>query len=52
MFAVGEEIKDNQVELGIYFYPKGVVPKHRTVLRMFNVAPRLASSTSRRARRR
>jgi hypothetical protein len=40
MFAVGEEIKDNQVELGIYFYPKGEVPKHRTVLRMFNVAPR------------
>jgi hypothetical protein len=39
MFAVGEEIKDNQVELGIYFYPKGVVPPRRTVLRMFNVAP-------------
>ena len=39
MFAVGEEIKDNQVELGIYFYPKGHVPKRRTVLKMFNVAP-------------
>ena len=39
MFAVGEEIKDNQVELGIYFYPKDVVPQRRTVLRMFNVAP-------------
>jgi hypothetical protein len=38
MFAVGEEIKDNQVELGVYFYPKGVVPKHRTVLRMFDVS--------------
>jgi len=38
MFAIGEEIKDNQVELGIYFYPKGVVPKHRTVLRMFDVS--------------
>ncbi len=38
MFAVGEEIKDNQVELGIYFYPKDVVPKHRTVLRMFDVS--------------
>jgi hypothetical protein len=37
MFAIGEEIKDNTVELGIYFYPKGVVPKHRTVLRMFDV---------------
>jgi hypothetical protein len=37
MFAVGREIKDNQVELGIYFYPKGTVPKYRTVLRMFDV---------------
>jgi hypothetical protein len=39
MFAVGEEIKDSQVELGIYFYPKGQVPEHRTILKMFNVAP-------------
>jgi len=39
MYAVGKEVKDNQVELGIYFYPRGEVPKHRTVLRMFNVAP-------------
>jgi len=38
MFAIGREIKDNQVELGIYFYPKGVVPNHRTVLRMFDVS--------------
>ena len=38
MFAVGEEIKDNQVELGVYFYPKGFVPKNRTVLRMFDVS--------------
>lgn len=37
MHAVGEEVKDNQVELGIWFYPKGYVPKHRTVLRMFDV---------------
>jgi hypothetical protein len=37
MHAVGEEYKDSQVEMGIYFYPKGVVPKHRTVLRMFDV---------------
>jgi mono/diheme cytochrome c family protein len=37
MFAIGEEVKDNQVELGIYFYPKGTVPAHRTVLRMFDV---------------
>ena len=35
--AIGEEIKDNVVELGVYFYPKGFVPKHRTVLRMFDV---------------
>jgi hypothetical protein len=38
MFAIGEEVKDNQVELAIYFYPKGFVPKHRTVLRMFDVS--------------
>ena len=38
MFAIGREIKDNQVELGIYFYPKGTVPKNRTVLRMFDVS--------------
>ena len=36
--AIGEELKDNTVELGVYFYPKGVVPKHRTVLRMFDVS--------------
>jgi hypothetical protein len=39
MYAIGREVKDNQVELGIYFYPKGEVPKYRTVLRMFNAAP-------------
>jgi hypothetical protein len=38
MFAIGQEIKDSQVELGIYFYPKGTVPPHRTVLRMFDVS--------------
>ena len=38
MFAIGKEIKDNQVELGVYFYPKGVTPKNRTVLRMFDVS--------------
>ena len=36
--AIGEEIRDNVVELAVYFYPKGVVPKHRTVLRMFDVS--------------
>ncbi len=38
MHAVGEEIKDNQVELGIYFYPKGYVPKNRTVLRFLDAS--------------
>ena len=33
--AVGEEITD-QVELGIYFYPKGQEPKYRQVLGLFN----------------
>jgi len=37
MFAIGEEVKNDQVELGIYFYPKDTVPAHRTVLRMFDV---------------
>jgi len=36
--AIGQEIQDSQVELAVYFYPKGFVPKHRTVLTMFNVA--------------
>jgi hypothetical protein len=31
LHAVGEEISD-QVELGIYFYPKGQEPKHRQIL--------------------
>ena len=38
MHAIGEEFKDSQVELAVYFYPKGFVPKHRTVLTMFNMA--------------
>ncbi|HSA54546.1 MAG TPA: hypothetical protein VLE53_02530, partial [Gemmatimonadaceae bacterium] len=38
LHAIGEEMKDVEAELGIYFYPKGVVPKHRTVLRMFDVS--------------
>lgn len=36
--AIGQEYKDTQVELAVFFYPKGYVPKHRTVLTMFNVA--------------
>jgi mono/diheme cytochrome c family protein len=38
MHAIGQEYKDSQVELAVYFYPKGFVPKHRTVLTMFNAA--------------
>ena len=38
MFAIGKEIKDNQVELAVFLYPKGTVPKNRTVLRMFDVS--------------
>jgi hypothetical protein len=38
MHAIGEEYKDSQVELAVYFYPKGFVPKHRTVLTMFSMA--------------
>ena len=38
MHAIGEEYKDSQVEMAVYFYPKGFVPKHRTVLTMFNMA--------------
>jgi hypothetical protein len=38
MFAIGKEMPDQQVELALYFYPKGVVPKHRTVLRMFDAS--------------
>ena len=38
MFAIGQEVKDNQIELAVYFYPKGTVPAHRTVLKMFDVS--------------
>ncbi len=37
-YAVGEEIRDDTVELGVWFYPRGVVPHNRTILRMFNAA--------------
>ncbi len=36
MHAIGEEVRDNQVALGVWFYPKGYVPEHRTVLRMLD----------------
>jgi len=38
LHAIGEEMKNVEVELGIYFYPKGFVPERRTVLRMFDVS--------------
>ena len=38
LHAIGEEMKNVEVELGIYFYPKGYVPQRRTVLRMFDVS--------------
>ena len=38
MYAIGKEVKDNQIELAVYLYPKGTVPEHRTVLRMFDVS--------------
>lgn len=34
--AIGETIEDNQVELGVWFYPRGYVPENRTVLAMFD----------------
>jgi hypothetical protein len=37
LHAVGEQITDN-VELAVYLYPKGEVPKYRTYLTMFNAA--------------
>jgi hypothetical protein len=38
MHAIGEEIKDSQVELAVYFYPRGYVPKHRTVLQFLDLS--------------
>jgi hypothetical protein len=38
LHAIGEEMKNVEVELGVYFYPKGFVPERRTVLRMFDVS--------------
>jgi hypothetical protein len=38
LHAIGEEMKNVEVELGIYLYPKGFVPDRRTVLRMFDVS--------------
>jgi len=36
--AIGEEVKDDQVEMGIWFYPREHQPKYRTVLKYFDVS--------------
>jgi hypothetical protein len=36
MNAMGEEVRDDQVELGVWFYPRGEEPRNRTVLRMLD----------------
>ena len=38
LHAVGESIRDH-VELGVYLYPKGEVPKYRTRLTLFGSVP-------------
>lgn len=35
MHAIGEEVVDNVVELGVYFYPRDYVPENRTILNIF-----------------
>jgi hypothetical protein len=35
-YAIGEEIPNDVVELGVWFYPKGYTPKNRTILRIFS----------------
>ena len=36
LHAIGREVEDTYVELGIWFYPKDEIPQNRTRLRMFN----------------
>ena len=38
-YSTGEVLPDDQVELGVWLYPKGYSPKNRTILTMFNAAP-------------
>jgi mono/diheme cytochrome c family protein len=35
--AMGKEVVDDQVEMGIWFYPRDHVPKYRTVLKYFDI---------------
>ncbi len=37
LHAMGEEVRDQTVELGVYFYPEGYVPENRTILNLFQV---------------
>ncbi|MEX2285009.1 MAG: hypothetical protein WEE89_21155, partial [Gemmatimonadota bacterium] len=37
-YTIGQVLKDDVVELGVWYYPKDYAPKNRTVLRMFNAA--------------
>ena len=34
-YAAGEEVPNDQVEMGVYLYPKGQRPKYRTILHNF-----------------
>jgi hypothetical protein len=34
----GVEVKDDEVELAVWFYPEGYTPKYRTILNIFTVA--------------
>ena len=45
LHAVGESVRDH-VELGIYLYPKGEVPKYRTRLVNFTAMPRALQGQS------
>ena len=36
MHAIGQEVEDSYVELGIWFYPKDQIPQNRTRLAFFN----------------
>lgn len=38
MHANGEPVEDSQVEMAVYFYPPGYVPKHRTVLQFLDLS--------------
>ncbi len=39
-YAYGAQVTDDVVELGVYFYPRGYVPKHRTMLGMIGEGTR------------